>query len=161
MMLTEAVAKTVNLVGEKITMKICTVNGTKTIDSTLYNVPIIDNTNKKHIVVAHQVDTFSEGLVKIDLSGVKNQNVKDKWESLTSINTGSVALLFRLDYLRLHAIELERQKTLIIVQSLFAKSLIIVCSHQLLKSTRLMKLKNMYGKCVRGTVILTGNEKCY
>ena len=62
-------------------MEIATVNGTKTIDSAIYYVPIIESTNKKHITVAHPVIAISEGLVKVDLSGVKNlfsPSVQDK-----------------------------------------------------------------------------------
>ena len=145
-LITETAAKTLNLVGEKIMMEICTVNGRKTIDSAIYHVPLIDSTNKKHIVVAHQVKAISDGLAKVYLSGVKNlfsPSVQDKWESVTSRPTWSVDLLVGLDFMRLYHIELERQDNLRIVQSLFAKGLILVGSHQLLKSSNLGLSENV------------------
>ena len=63
-LITEAAAKSLNLVGEKIMMDISTVTGTKTIDSALYHVPIIDSKNVKHVIIAHQVSASSLGIHK-------------------------------------------------------------------------------------------------
>ena len=85
-------------------------------------------------------------MAKVDLSGVKNlfsPSVQDKWESVTSRPTWSVDLLVGLDFMRLYHIELERQDNLRIVQSLFAKGLILVGSHQLLKSSNLGLSENV------------------
>ena len=102
-----------------------------------YHVSLIDSTNKKHIVVAHQVNAISEGLATVDQSGIKNlfsSSVHDKWESVTARPTGPVDLLVDLDYMRLHPIELERQENLGIVQSLFPVGLIYL--RQILESLK-------------------------
>ena len=66
-------------------MDISTANGTKIIDSALYHVPIIDSKNVKHVIKAHQVSAISEGLTKVDITGVKSMfssSVQEKWASV-------------------------------------------------------------------------------
>ena len=95
-LITEAAAKSLSLVGEKIMMDISTVTGTKTIDSALYHVPIIDSKNVKHVIIAHQVSAISECLTKVDITGVKSMlssSVQEKWASVASRPTESVDLL--------------------------------------------------------------------
>ena len=139
-LITETAAKSLNLVGEKINLDITTVNGTKTINSAVYHVPVIDKKNNKHIIKALQVDCISEGLVNVDLSSVKHlfsDSVQEEWAYVSSRPTGSVDLLVGLDYLCLHPVDLEKHENLRVVQSQFANSLILVGSHPLLKSANI------------------------
>ena len=53
-------------------MDISAVNRTKTIDSALYYVPIIDSKNVKHVRIADKVSAISEDLTNIDITGVKS-----------------------------------------------------------------------------------------
>ena len=139
-MITETAAKSLNLVGEKINLDITTVNGTKTINSAIYHVPVIDRKNNKHIIKALQVNCISEGLVNVDLSSVKHlfsDSVQKDWAYVSSRPTGSVDLLLGLDYFCLHPVDLEKHENLRVVQSPFANSLILVGSHPLLKSANI------------------------
>ena len=139
-LITEAAARSLNLIGERIKLNISTVTGTKTIDSALYHVPLIDDKNNTHTIRALQVDCISEGLLKVDMSGVKHlfsKSIQDQWTDISSRPTGSIDLLLGVDHLRLHPVDLERQENLRIVSSPFGKGLILAGSHPCLKSSNL------------------------
>ena len=114
-LITETAAKGLNLIGERIKLNISPVTGTKAVDSALYHVPLIDDKNNLHTIKALQVDCISEGLTKVDMSGVKHlfsKSIQDQWINVSSRPTGSIDLLLGVDYLRLHPVDLERQENL-------------------------------------------------
>ena len=88
-------------------------------------------------------------MVKVDLSSAKHlfsDSVHEEWVYVSSRPTQAVDFLVGLDYFYLHPVDLEKHENLKVVQSPFVNSLILVGSHQFLKSAniRLNEILQLY-----------------
>ena len=63
-LITKDAAKSLNLVGEPMQMKIRTAIGTKTVTSHTYKVPLMDKSNVQHVISAFEVESISENILK-------------------------------------------------------------------------------------------------
>ena len=109
-LITKDAAKSLNLLGEPMTMNITTTIGSKSITSYTYKVPLIDASNVQHIITAFEVDSISEDVLEVDLSEAKHHfsaDVQSQWCSIQDRPTGNLDLLIGANFLGLHPVDYE------------------------------------------------------
>ena len=68
-LITKKAAAELNLQGQPDILALTTVTGTQHIESFSYSLPLFDKTNKKHIIMVHDIDSIANN-PKNDISGV-------------------------------------------------------------------------------------------
>ena len=131
-LITRSAAQRLGLKGEPISLTINTVTGSKPIDSSIYQVPLIDQQNISHVIKVLQVESISDLVSKVDLSKVRHlfsERIQTSWDSIASRPVGNVDILIGSDVLGLHPVDFESIGNLRVLLSRFGSEYILTGSH--------------------------------
>ena len=140
-LITKGAAEHMNLSGEPMSLTITTVNGTRTIDSFAYTVPLIDKDKERHLVTALEVESISDNIIEADVSAVKHMFssvVQDKWDQIKSRPKGEIDLLLGQNVCGLHPVSFESRGNLKVLSSPFGCGFVLTGTHPAIRSQKVI-----------------------
>ena len=140
-LITSDAAKSMNLLGTPVQMKMRTAMGCRATKSFSYQVTLIDNSNTHHTITAYEVDSISDNILEVDVSGVKHffsDKVQEQWNSVQDRPTGQLDLLVGANVLGLHPFDQESHENLRIRRSKFGNGLVLTGSHPAISSQKII-----------------------
>ena len=129
-------AKRLGLKGERIQMRLSTVNGIVESESFVYHISLVDRDNASHTIKVFAVDWIAAAIQKVDLGGVKDlfsSKIQKEWDKVKSRPSGNVEVLIGSNFLGLHPTDLETQCNLKLKESKFSSGLVLAGSHESLQ----------------------------
>ena len=132
-LMTERAAKQLNLQGQPISLDISTAIGSRSFNSFVYTVPLIDRNNNSHSITAIGVDRIADYMPSGDVSKVKHlfsSDIQRQWDCIEARPTGEIELLVGLNFLGLHPTDIECVENLKVSSSIFGNQFILSGTHQ-------------------------------
>ena len=131
-LITKDAAKRFNLLGEKTSFVLHTVNGEKIIESHAYTIILIDNKEEEHCITVYEVENISDSIAHVSLSGVKhlfNEAVQDLWELIDDRPSGEAYILIGENVCGLHPTDWIVNGNLKIKLSKFGSGYVMTGAH--------------------------------
>ena len=119
---------------------ITTCRGTNVVESFSYLIPLYDNNNECHFITAYEVETISNDICEVDISGVKHlfsSEIQDRWSLLEDRPTGEIELLLGTNVLKLHPFDYNLTDNMKVLSSIFGSGFVLTGSHPAIKSGEL------------------------
>ena len=129
-------AKRLGLKGERIQMRLSTVNGIVESESFVYHISLVDRDNASLTIKVFAVNWIAAAIQKVDLGGVKDlfsSKIQNDWDKVKSRPSGNVEVLIGSNFLGLHPTDLEIQYNLKLKESKFSSGLVLAGSHKSLQ----------------------------
>ena len=146
-LITRRAANELNLEGQPMLLSIRTAIGVKKIDSHLYAVPLHDKDNKIHFVKALEIESISDSIPEVDVSGVKHlfsSAVQSKWASIEQRPKGEFDILLGANVSSLHPSDHESRGNLKVLTSVFGDGLILTGTHPAITSQNINWNEDVY-----------------
>ena len=129
-------AKRLGLKGERIHMRLSTVNGIVESESFVYHIPLLDRDNVAHTIKVFAVDWIASAIENIDIEGVKElflSTMQMDLDKAKSRPSSIVEVLICSNCLGLHPSDLETRCNLKVKESKFSSGLVLAGSHSALQ----------------------------
>ena len=129
-------AKRLGLKGERIRMRLKTVNGITESESYMYYLDLIDTDNVSHSIKIFAVDWIADAIENVSIDGVKelfSAKIQAEWAKVDTRPSGDVEVLIGLNYLGLHPSDLEIRGNLKLKKSKFSSGFVLAGSDPALK----------------------------